>query len=491
MSERAAAPAAERPPQTYLLTPTASVVENPLNPRKHFDPVRLAELAASIQQAGIVEPLVVRPATPRAGRAVGYELIAGARRLRAAQDAGLDHVPVVVRDLTDTQVLELMVIENNQREDVHPLEEADGYAALQKMDPAYTPEAIAAKVGRSTSYIYRRLKLRSLTKKARQAFERDEITPAHAERLARLTPAQQDDALTEVCFYPLFGAPEDNDSGCVVNRAVMDRDEGPGRRDVQPVSKLDEWIARKVRLQPDSEDTLHFFPELADALDAAEENMEHCRLLELSESSTPGAELRDKKHGTLGHRRWVEIGSKTYTGRVVKRCDHVERGVVVHGGPIRVLEVCATKGCKVHFPEQQKATGASQRSSQAANRQRWEHENAERDRQYKIRDAFWEALDALVTVKAATLKKLDGRVLGIARDFVLVATKKPVTVASLPALLVLTAWRDLGRLETKQIEKFARALGLNLKPLRAAAEAKFPKPKAEQPQAATKGRKKR
>jgi len=464
-----AATAGDRPAPVYLLTPTESVVENPLNPRKRFDLAKLEELAASIQQAGIIEPLVVRLAKARAGRAVGYELIAGARRLRAAKLAGVDQVPVLVRTLTDAQVLELMVIENNQREDVHPLEEADGYATLQKIDPAYTPEAIAAKVGRSTSYIYRRLKLRELVSVARKAFEADELTAAHAERLARLTKAQQEQALKEVCFYPLFGA---------ANRSAVDQ--GPGRRDIQPVSKLDEWIAHHVRLQVDSADVPAYFPELAAAQAESKTEDEGAaaapRLLELSESHQPGGQL-GQKHGSLPHGRWVEIGSKSYTGKVVKPCEHAERGVVVHGGPVRVLTVCATKGCPVHWPERKKSKAARTRATADASRQRGERENAERERQPKIREAFGRALNEAINEKASSFTKLDSRVLRIAARHVF--SVKSLTARTLPAAIIHEAVGQYGFWDVDNLSKIAKAIGINPKPLQAAAEAKFPKPAVE------------
>src|SRR6476619_1398759 len=96
------------------------------NPRKYFDEGKLAELAASIKAKGVIVPLVTRAVNGH------YEIVAGERRWRASKIAGLATVPVVVRELTDVQVLEIQLIENLQREDVHPLEEADGFARLLK-----------------------------------------------------------------------------------------------------------------------------------------------------------------------------------------------------------------------------------------------------------------------------------------------------------------------------------------------------------------------
>lgn len=350
------------------LVPIDRLVESPLNPRKHFDPVRLGELAASMAGGvGIIAPLVVR----RNGTPDTYEVIDGARRLRAAQLAGVTEAPIVVRDLDDVQVLEMMLVSNNQREDVHPLEEAEGYAALMHAAAGYTVEAIALKVGKSSSYVYQRLKLLQLTEPAQKAFYAGEITIAHAVRLARLTPEQQGDALEECTVRDLFhGGPERDDV-----------------REPAPVHVLDQWIASHVRERVHAEETAYYFPDLLAQVEAIREAEPAAKLLELSESYHVNQDLGTKKHGALGRGRWTAIR----TAR--ERCPNVQRGVVVHGGPIRVLEVCATKGCPKHFPAAQKPAGSSQSREEfqaAAQRQREEAE-ARRRKTEEERQA-WEAL---------------------------------------------------------------------------------------------------
>src|SRR5690348_2468669 len=181
--------------------PLSSLQESPWNPRRHYDDATLDELARSIREKGVIEPIVVR-AMPAHSRP--YEIVAGSRRFRASQRAGLATIPAVVRDLDDVAALELAVIENQQRDDVHPLDEADGYAALLKADRAYTPAVVAARVGKSESYVYRRLKLRELVPAVRRAFEADRLTVAHAERLARLTPELQARAYDSELYHPFF-----------------------------------------------------------------------------------------------------------------------------------------------------------------------------------------------------------------------------------------------------------------------------------------------
>jgi ParB/RepB/Spo0J family partition protein len=126
--------------------PLAAIVVSKTNPRKTIDKVKLDELTANVKLKGIINPILVRPI--KSGL---YEVVAGERRFKAAKGAGLAEIPATVKELTDAEALELQVIENNQREDLHPLEEAEGYEALLKCKHAdgskYTVDDIAAKVG--------------------------------------------------------------------------------------------------------------------------------------------------------------------------------------------------------------------------------------------------------------------------------------------------------------------------------------------------------
>lgn len=168
-----------------------------LNPRKRFDEAEIAELAQSLQQDGVLQPLIARPAA-EAGR---FELIAGERRWRAARHAGLETVPAVVRtDLDDVAVRRLMLVENVQRQDLRPLEEADACQALLDADPGTGMAGLADLVGRSTSWIYQRLQLRRLTPACRASVEAGRLSAGHAVEIARLQPDDQDRALAECDF---------------------------------------------------------------------------------------------------------------------------------------------------------------------------------------------------------------------------------------------------------------------------------------------------
>jgi ParB family transcriptional regulator, chromosome partitioning protein len=178
--------------------PLNRIQESKTNPRRQFDETKLAELAGNIRQHGVLQPILARPLP--GGEAGFYELVAGARRYRASRLAGRETVPATIRELTDTQCLELQLVENLQRADVHELDEARGYAALMQLQPEnYTVEVLAEKIGRSEKYVYARLRLLHLIDEAQEAFYVGRLTVAHAFEIARLQPNDQCRALQE-CF---------------------------------------------------------------------------------------------------------------------------------------------------------------------------------------------------------------------------------------------------------------------------------------------------
>jgi ParB family transcriptional regulator, chromosome partitioning protein len=155
----------------YRNLPLAVLTESTTNPRRIFDELALKELAESIRAHGILSPLLVRPLNERS-----FEIVAGARRYRAAQLAGVDSAPVRIVNLTDAEALEAALIENLQRKDVHPLEEAQGFRALLNLEePKYSIEQISAKTGKAPAYCAARLKLTELAPVVAEAFSKDEI----------------------------------------------------------------------------------------------------------------------------------------------------------------------------------------------------------------------------------------------------------------------------------------------------------------------------
>ena len=179
----------------YRNLPLSFLTESTSNPRRHFEDGPLQELAESIRVQGVLSPLLVRPLTEQ-----NFEIVAGARRFRAAQLAEAEAVPVRIVNLSDAEALEAQLIENLQRRDVHPLEEAQGFRALLNLqEPNYNVGQIAAKVGKAPSYVAQRLRLTELIQSVVEAFYAEAIGTGHALLLAKLQPAQQEQALKE-CF---------------------------------------------------------------------------------------------------------------------------------------------------------------------------------------------------------------------------------------------------------------------------------------------------
>ena len=174
----------------YLAIDT--IRESTTNPRRTFDEGKLQELAASIRHHGIIQPITVRP------NSEGFELIAGARRYRAAQLAELFSIPARIVEIDDTQALEWQLVENAQRADIHPYEEAQGFQRLLDL-PGYDVAALAEKSGKSASHIYARLSLLQLIPEVAEAFSQERITASHANLISRLPQESQAEAF-EQCW---------------------------------------------------------------------------------------------------------------------------------------------------------------------------------------------------------------------------------------------------------------------------------------------------
>ena len=167
------------PRRADLRVPVERLEPNPNQPRRDFSDEALAELAASIREKGIIQPLIVR-VNPR--KSDSYEIVAGERRWRAAQLAQLHDVPVIVRDLDDTEVLEIAIIENIQRADLNPIEEAMGYRQL--MDRfGHTQERLSEALSKSRSYIANLLRLLSLPAEVQAWLREGKMTAGHARAL--------------------------------------------------------------------------------------------------------------------------------------------------------------------------------------------------------------------------------------------------------------------------------------------------------------------
>jgi ParB family chromosome partitioning protein len=186
IGDAGAEPAAERGGRAQRRVPVAFLKPNPRNPRRMFSETELDELATSIRERGIIQPIVVRTAR---GSADSFEIIAGERRWRAAQRAGLQDVPIIVHEASDSESLELAIIENVQRADLNPLEEAMGYQSLADQY-RYSQDEIAKTVGKSRSHVANTLRLLKLPASIKQYIDAGKLTAGHARALIGLPEAK-------------------------------------------------------------------------------------------------------------------------------------------------------------------------------------------------------------------------------------------------------------------------------------------------------------
>jgi ParB family transcriptional regulator, chromosome partitioning protein len=159
--------------------PIENLSANPRNPRRNFTDAELNELSASIKERGIIQPIVVRPSRAKDDQ---FEIIAGERRWRAAQRAGLHDVPIVVIEATDAQALEFAIIENVQRSDLNPIEEAAGYLALME-EFNHSQDDVAQIVGKSRSHVANMVRLLKLSEPVKQLVQSGQLSAGHARQL--------------------------------------------------------------------------------------------------------------------------------------------------------------------------------------------------------------------------------------------------------------------------------------------------------------------
>ena len=168
---------------TLLEVDPARIDPNPDQPRQHIDEEKLADLARSLSEQGIVQPMIVRKDGAR------FQLIAGERRWRAAQRAGLEKVPVLVREVADHQVLEIALVENIQREDLNPIEEASAYRRLVS-ELGYSQEQVASRVGKDRSTVANLMRLLRLPRDVRGLIAKQLLSPGQARPLLSLASAE-------------------------------------------------------------------------------------------------------------------------------------------------------------------------------------------------------------------------------------------------------------------------------------------------------------
>ncbi len=214
-------------------------------PRKVFDEAALAELADSIARHGVLQPLMVRPLSDG-----GYQLVAGERRWRAARMAGLSEVPVIIRPMNDQAMMEIAMIENLQREDLNPVEEAEGYRHLME-SCNLTQEEVAKTVGKSRPAVANALRLLALPKDVLQKVSEGQLTPGHGRSLLAF-PSEQIPQLAEDVVKKGLTVRELERMAKALNRKKADDDElRPVRRNVfldEVELALSEQLGRRVRV---------------------------------------------------------------------------------------------------------------------------------------------------------------------------------------------------------------------------------------------------
>ena len=409
----------------YKEIPLKELKESPLNPRQHFDANDMAELAESVKVKGVLQPVLVREASPG-----HYELVAGARRFRAALAAGLTAIPAMVRALTDQEALEIMVIENSQRKDVHPLEEAHGYRSLMATYKNHGDKAvdvIAGKVGKSAKYVYDRVKLCALIPEAQKLFLADQFTAGHAILLARLSTADQQRVIGSAphtygdgglfCgtrglnFTPEEVASPPPDDPLATLKAVS-------------VRELQAYIDDHVKFDHRTAEPM-LFPETVDAVrDAVQESV---KIIQITHDHYVSPDAKGGTERIFGPMSWTRADGKHGT----KTCAQSVIGVIVAGaGRGQAFAVCADKHkCAVHYAKEIKARAAREKApatggapkpdAKAEHVQQQQREQDERARR-EIEQIRWKkALPEILKAVAARVKKTPTKASGLLATIIL------------------------------------------------------------------------
>jgi ParB/RepB/Spo0J family partition protein len=412
----APAPGTER----YQHIPIGALIASKTNPRTHFDAGYLTELAGSIRDKGLIQPLVVRPN----GKAGTFEIVAGECRYRASKEAGLTDVPAIVRTYTDAQVLETQLEENIHRKDLTPLEEAAGYRRLIDSNPTkHSAESIATRIGMSVGYVWDRLKLNDLIPEAKTLLEAERFTVGHAILLSRLKSDDQARAI-------------DPDGASLFNRSkglwVIDgaAEEATNAKaplakyaEVKPTSvrEFEQWIRDHIRF-----DVAHAAQAQPLQFELVARDIEHAaalpgrgkKVIAITHDYRVSDDARAEER-TYGSQAWERADGQEKS----KTCEHAVLGVVVAGeGQGSTLQVCVARDrCKVHFAAivqarkkadkqreagQTKKAAKTEKKAEESSEARWKREQAERERKAKAWKALEPALTPEIVRQVAAIKVL-------------------------------------------------------------------------------------
>jgi ParB family chromosome partitioning protein len=389
----------------------SDLVESPTNPRRYRDKAKDTELLDSVMTAGVLQPLIVRVlANPKAG----FEIVAGSRRYRAAKAAGLKTVPCIVRDLSDDGARQLQQIENLQRDDVHPLDEAAGYAELAKYYGGDIVK-ISIRVGKSESYIRQRMKLCELSKAGRDALTSGKVTITGAEKLARLPDKQQTEVLKRYTYNKVVSAADLDRQ--IKAEFFLDLHGAAWKKDdaqLVPTAGACTTCPKRTGFLPS------LFPDVAkkdtctDSVCFAAKGAAYVAQ-DIERANAEGKPLQPISDDYGYNRRPPEITSALDCGKYSLitegngQCEHVTRGIYVDGRQLgQVVKICTEKKCDRHS-----------KAVQYAGTDDWKKKRAAEREKSRINAAAGVAiLDAIVAKASAAVRKVDsdaGRLREIAK----------------------------------------------------------------------------
>lgn len=494
----AEAPATETtsaPAGRYVEARIEKIFPSKTNPRTHFADAYIDELAGSIREKGLIQPIVVRPRSVKHGaRATDeLEIVAGECRWRGAKKAGLALVPVIVREYSDEQVLEVQLIENIHRTDLTPLEQAVGYRKLINSNPTkHSAATIAARIGMSEAWVWDRLKLNDLIPEAKQLLEQERFSVGHAILLARLKPEDQKRALTvdphHNNYFERHGLWR-TDTGLDFDERRDVKKSGDKYAGLKPCSvrELEAWIRDHVRF-----DVAHAakaqpfeFDELPKRVSEAEAKPGRGKkVVHITRSYRVADDARDDAERTFGSESWKRADGQEKS----KTCEHSVLGIIVAGEDQgQSFDVCVARDkCRVHWGDviRRKEQNAKLRDSgqtakaekrEAAEERREQRAEQERQRKQARWNKFYPALRKAVGEAVGKLKTVNGPLYEkTLRHWQLPAGTKP---ADLPIAMLRDAVRSkfhgyASDYYETELVGWAKALGVDVKAL---------EPKTEKP----------
>lgn len=339
----------------FQYIPIDLIDKSATNPRKTFDPSKLEELAESIRQHGVIQPITVRPKSQR------FELVAGERRFLAAQLAEQFSLPAHIKELTDAQAMEWQLVENAQRVDVHPYEEGQGFQCLLDL-PGYDVTALVAKSGKSASHIYARLSLLQLIPSIAEAFLAERITTSHANLIARL-PQEHQPAAFASCWRKDWQdneahlLPAKNLAAWIQSNLYLNLAEAPfdvADASLKPEAGACLTCPRRsgfnTSLFADVQDDQCFDATCYQAKVTAHIDLavrENPQLVQIETSFCPPKERRPEALNRHQY-RVLNVPDNPDAEPV---CPHVKSAIVVHGESVgHLASVCVEPRCPVHNP---------------------------------------------------------------------------------------------------------------------------------------------